>query len=317
MSSTWDYLNPYEYAKRIESSSMPPLIITAAITGGGAGKERNPNLPEFPEEQAKSAYECYNAGAVSVHIHARTDSGADTSSDPVKYADINKRVRDLCPDIIIGNTTGISPWEPREKAVEVLKAEPEMCSLNMGPFHGYMVQKKREAPLTGRPNDVQRDDILNVTWADVERIATQAKKQSIKPEMEVYNPSHFWNTQRLIKADLISTPYWFELIMASGFEMPTPEGLLHMVRCVPPDSMWSVIGVGPHQLTLGTISIIMGGHVRVGMEDNLYYKKGELVKSNAQLVERMVRIAREIGREIATPAQAREMLGMSKEPKKY
>ena len=153
MTYTWNYSDQYEYIKRIQTTTMPPLIITAAITGGGAGKEINPNLPEFPEEQAKSTYDAYNAGAASVHIHARDETGAVTSSNPVFYREINKRIRDLCPDIIIGNTTGLSPWEPRENAVKVLDAEPEMCSLNMGPFHAYYVSKKREAPLkraTGR-----------------------------------------------------------------------------------------------------------------------------------------------------------------------
>ncbi len=105
--------------------------------------------------------------------------------------------------------------------------------------------------------------------------------------------------------------------MAPGFEFPSVQGMVHMVECVPPDSMWSVIGVGPHQLTLGVISIIMGGHIRVGFEDNVYYKKGEMAKSNAQLVERIVRIAKELGREIATPAKAREMIGISQTPSKY
>jgi 3-keto-5-aminohexanoate cleavage enzyme len=315
--SIWNYSDPYEYTNRIERSLMPPLIITAAITGGGAGKERNPYLPEQPEEQAQSTYEAYLAGAASVHIHARDATGADTSADPARYREINKRVRDLCPDIIIGNTTGISPWEPREQAVKVLEAEPEMCSLNMGPFHANYVQKKRELPLQGRPQDILRDDILMVTWKDIERIARAALTKNIKTELEIYNPSMFWNAQKLIKENLISKPYWFELIFSSGFEMPTVKGLAHMVECVPPGSLWSVIGVGPHQLPLATVAIIMGGHVRVGFEDNLFYRKGELAISNAQLVSRIVRIAKELGREIATPAQAREMLGIPLTPRKY
>jgi len=317
MTYWWDYSNPYEYAKRIQGSQMQPLIITVAITGGGPGKELNPNVPEFADEQAQSTLEAYKAGAASVHIHARDETGSTTSSDPIRYREINKKVRELCPDIIIGNTTGLSPWEPRENAVKVLEAEPEMCSLNCGPFHALYTQKKREPPLRGRPEDVQRDDILMVTWKDVERIAKRAKEMGIKPELEIYNPSMFWNVQRLIAANLIEKPYWMELILGPGFEMPTPKGLIHMVDCVPDGSLWSVIGVGAHQLMLGVVSIIMGGHIRVGFEDNLYYSKGQLAKSNAQLVERIVRIAKELGREIATPAQAREMLGISKVPKKY
>ena len=179
------------------------------------------------------------------------------------------------------------------------------------------MQKKREPPLQGRPEDILRDDILMVTWKDVERIAKGALERKIKVELEIYNPSMFWNVQKLIKENLITKPYWMELILASGFEFPTVKGLTHMVDCVPAGSIWSVIGVGPHQLTLATVAIVMGGHVRVGFEDNLFYRRGELAVSNAQLVERIVRIAKELGREIATPAQAREMLGIPQTPRKY
>jgi 3-keto-5-aminohexanoate cleavage enzyme len=312
MSGVWNYSDPYEYAKRIERAEMPPLIITVAITGGGAGKERNPHLPETIDEQVMSTYEAYQAGAASVHAHARDETGTETSTDPARYRELNRRIREKCPDMIIGNTTGVSPWDEREKAINILDAYPEMCSLNMGPFHVYMLQKMREAPLKGRPEDVQRDDILLATWKDIERIAKLARERNIKPELEIYNASMFWNVQKLIKEGLISEPYWMELIFSSSYEPPTAKSLVNMVDLVPPGSLWSVIGVGPHQLPIATLSIIMGGHVRVGFEDNLFYRRGELATSNAQLVERVVRIAKELGREIATPAQAREMLGIEK-----
>lgn len=316
MSHIWNYSDSYEYVRRVEREEMPPLIITAAITGGGAGKERNPNLPETPEEQALSAHEAYKAGASSVHIHARDETGAETSMDPSLYRKVNRLTRELCPDIIIGNTTGVAPWVPREEVIKILDAEPEMCSLNMGSFEIIMVQKKREAPLKGRPNDVPRDDVMTITWREIERIAKIALEKDIKPEMEIYNASMFWNVQRLIREGLLKKPYWMQLIFSSGFEFPTPKALAKMVDCLPQDSMFSVIGVGAHQLPLTTMSIIMGGHVRVGLEDNLFYRKGQLA-SNAQLVERAVRIARELGREIATPAQARKMLGISETPRIY
>ncbi|OGO22879.1 MAG: hypothetical protein A2144_02515 [Chloroflexi bacterium RBG_16_50_9] len=296
---------------------LPPLIITVAITGGNAGKERNPNIPETIEEQIQSTYEAYNAGASSVHIHARDDTGAETSTDPLKYLALNRGIRARCPDMIIGNTTGASPWGSRDEAVKILDAQPEMCSLNMGPFVVNTLQKKREPPLKGRPHDIQRDDVLLATWKDIARIAKIALERDIKPELEIYNASMFWNVQRLIQENLIKKPYWMELIFARGFEFPTPRGLVNMVDCVPPDSMWSLIAVGPHQLPLATMAILMGGHVRVGLEDNLFYRRGELVKSNAQLVERVVRIAKELEREIATPAQSRKMLGISETPKQF
>jgi len=317
MSYIWNYSDPYEYVRRVEADDLPPLIITVAITGGNAGKERNPNIPETIEEQIKSTYEAYKAGASSVHIHARDDTGAETSTDPEKYRELNRGIREMCPDIIIGNTTGASPWGSRDEAVKILDAQPEMCSLNMGPFVVNTLQKRREPPLKGRPQDIQRDDVLLATWKDIERIAKIALERDIKPELEIYNASMLWNVQRLIRENLIKKPYWMELIFARGFEFPTPRGLAEMVERVPEDSLWSVIAVGAHQLPLTTMAILMGGHVRVGFEDNLFYRKGELVKSNAQLVERVVRIATELERKIATPAQAREMLGISQTPKQF
>lgn len=314
ISAIWNFADPYEYIERVQRNAMPPLIITVAITGGGTGKELNPNTPETPEEQARSVYEAYQAGASSVHIHARDETGAETSTDPAKYRKVNRLVRELCPDIIIGNTTGLAPWMPREGAIKILEAEPEMASLNMGPFHIKQVQKKREAPLGGRPADIVRDAILAVTWGEIEQIAKVCLERNIKPEMEIYHAPMFWSVQNLINQDLIKKPYWMQLIFSTLFEFPTPKAMTNMVDCLPPDSIFSVIGVGPHQLPLTTLSIIMGGHVRVGLEDNLYYQKGELAGSNAQLVERTVRIAKELGRKIATPSQAREMLGISQTP---
>ena len=305
VSYIWNYADPYEYVRRVEREEMPPLIITVAVTGGGPGKELNPNLPETIEEQTQSIYEAYNAGATSCHIHVRDETGAETSTDPSRYLEVNRRVRELCPDIIIGNTTGVSPWGPREQAMKILDAQPEMCSLNMGPFLVHRVQRKREAPLKGRPNDVCRDDVMRVTWGEIAYIAKTALERDIKPELEVYNASMLWNVQNLIRENLLKEPYWLQLIFSSGFEFPTPRALAHMVDRLPQKSMWSVIGVGPHQLPLTTMSILMGGHVRVGFEDNLFYGRGELAKSNAQLVERVVRIARELRRKIASPAEAR------------
>jgi 3-keto-5-aminohexanoate cleavage enzyme len=317
MPAVWNYSDPYEYIERVQRNAMPPLIITVAITGGGTGKELNPNTPETPEEQAQAVYEAYKAGACSVHIHARDETGAETSSDPARYRYINRLVRERCPDIIVGNTTGLAPWLPREGAIRILEAEPEMASLNMGPFHIKQIQKKREAPLKGRPEDIVRDAILPVTWTEIEQIARICLERNIKPEMEIYHAPMFWAMQNLINQNLLKKPYWMQLIFSTLFEFPTPKAVTKMVDCVPHDSLFSVIGVGSHQLPLTTLSIILGGHVRVGLEDNVYYKRGELAKSNAQLVERIVRLASELGRDIATPSQAREMLGLSQEPRQW
>ena len=317
MSYIWNYSDPYEYMRRVAKSEMPPLIITVAITGI-AGKENNQNVPETPDEQAQEAYRVYQAGAVSVHIHARDETGANCVGDPARCREINSKIRALCPDIIIGNSTAVRPHIAAEESLKVLEADPEICSFNMGAFCVRITFRKRPPPLKGRPNDEVQEWIWPFTFSFHERLARECLKRDVKPELEIYNPSMFEGVQNLIRQDLLKKPYWMQFIFSpiqSGFA--TPKHLITMIDCMPPDSMFSVIGIGWYQLPLTTMSILLGGHVRVGFEDNFYYQRGELAKSNAQFVERVVRIARELGREIATPAQAREMLGISKTPKHY
>lgn len=313
----WNYSDPYEYMTKVARHEMPPLIITVAISGAG-GKEVNPNFPEQPDEQAQQTYEAYKAGASIVHVHARDETGAESTADPARYREVNKKIRQLCPDIIIANSTGIGPDVSLDDALGVLDADAEMCSLNMGAFCVRLLQKARKPPLTGRPKDVLREWIFPYTFSFHEKAAKLCLERNIKPELEIYNPSMFEAVQNVIRGDLLKKPYWMQLIIAPmQGGIATPKQVITMIDYLPPGSMYSVIAVGPFQLPLTTLSILLGGHVRVGLEDNIYYKKGELAKSNAQLVERTVRIAKELGREIATPAQTREMLGLSATPKRW
>ena len=316
MDYLWNYSDPYEYMQRVTKKAMPPLIISVAITGG-SGKEENPNVPETPEEQAQQTYEAYRAGATCVHIHAKDETGATGVADASRSREINGLIRELCPDIIIGNSTGAGLTVPREKVLNVLDADPEICSINLGPIPVRKLQKRREPPLRGRDEDKLVDMVMPVTSGEQEAIAKKALEKGIKAELEVHNSSQFSSARNLIRQGLVEKPYWFQIIFSSRHEPATLACFAASMNCIPPDSMFSVIGVGAFQLPMTTVSIIVGGHVRVGLEDNLYFRKGELAASNAQLVERVVRIARELEREIATPAQAREMLGISKTPKQY
>jgi len=303
---------------RVARSAMPPLIISVAITGGGAGKELNPNLPETPEEQARQTFEAYQAGAAAVHIHARDETGANSVADPARFREINRQVRELCPDIIIGNSTGVGADVTPESALGVLEADPEICSLNMGPFAVRRVVKARKPPLRGRPEDVLREWIFPFTPTFHEKVAKKCLEKDIKPELEIYNATMFDAVQNLIRQELLKKPYWMQIVIGpitSG--IATPKNVLAMIDCIPPDSMYSIAAAGPFELPLTTVGMLVGGHVRVGLEDNPYYQKGKLAENNAQLVARAVRIAREFGRDIATPAQAREMLGISPTPRRW
>jgi len=317
---TLNYLDTREYMQNI-ARGMPRLIITVAITGGVAGKEVNSNLPETPEEQADSTYEAYKAGAAIVHIHARDPMNgyASASSRTEDYYKVNKLLRERCPDMIICNTTGVGPQKPRSEAVNAVYANPEMCSLNCGPLMVGGKLLKRVPPLSGRDEEVDLSDmVMPVTFKETETFAQEMKKKGVKPELEVYHTQMFNAVDNLIKKGLLQKPYSFSLIFSDSVAVPpTMQNFVSMVAGLPPDSVFQAIGVGPAQVPIITMSMLIGGNVRVGFEDNIFYKRGELLKSNAQAAERVVRIANELGREIATPLQARRMLGLSEKPTTY
>ncbi|NPV60741.1 MAG: 3-keto-5-aminohexanoate cleavage protein [Actinobacteria bacterium] len=314
----WDYRDPYEWMGRTRKG-LPPLIISVAITGGVEGKEANENLPETPEEQAEQTYEAYKAGASIVHVHARNpEVWWMTSSNPEDYLRINAMIRDKCPDIIINNTTGGGPELTTEQRMASIYANPELCSLNLGPFVLKVPLRERAEPLPSPRPAMVYDRCIPNSYADISLYAKTMKEKGIKPEMELYHPGMYWVVQDLIMQGLIDPPYDIQFVM--GFQtssFPTPQNLLSLVNELPPQSIFFAIGVGPFQLPMTVMSVLLGGHVRVGMEDNLYYSRGRKLKNNAELVARMVRIAHELNREVATPQQAREMLGISQEPSSY
>ena len=266
------------------------LILTVATTGGVHGKDVNPNLPEQPHEIASQVRECEKLGAAIVHVHGRDEHG---ENDPERLQAVNDAIREQCDDIIIQNTTGgQSPYENRIAGIRT-DPLPEMASLDMGPFN--------------RGKHI----ITEHTRHNIESIAREMHEKGIKPEMEVFNNGHLNEVYRLIDKDILDPPYYINLIFGPGtFTIPTPANLINMVDNLPERSCFNVLATGPHQLPLTTLGAIMGGHVRVGMEDNLYFERGEQVRSNAQLVERSVDVIRRLGRELATPDEARSMLGI-------
>lgn len=279
---------------------IPPdkVVITVAQTGAITNKTLNPNVPEQPQEIADSAYDCFNEGAAICHVHARNPQGENTS-DIDTFKDIHERIRQKC-SIIIQDSTGGGPNLTQEERINCLKAQPEMASLNMGTL------MRVSGPYKG------------IAWSnmphEIDYYLGEMDKRGIKPEMEVYNHAMLHEVRRLIKEGLVKKPYYINIVLGmkyQGAEPATPATFFSMVQNLPPDSIFNCTGVGQAQTTLGAISMVMGGCVRVGLEDNIYYRKGELVQSNAQLVARIVRIARELGKEPATPGEARRFLGLT------
>lgn len=278
---------------------MNKLIITAALTGGIHGKEANPALPEQPDEIIASAVECYEAGAAVVHLHARDESGRGTGDAGI-FRSINEGIKRRCP-VVIQNTTG-GPGIPVEKRILSLDAGPEMASLNMGSVVFF----------TGGGAQPEEVPFINMR-SEIEAFARAMRERGIKPELEVYNPSMFGEVKNLLDKGLLERPYYVNLVMnvgGMGGYPGTPANLVRMVEHLPEDAVFNVSGVGRAQLAMNTMAILMGGHARAGLEDNVYYRKGEPARSNAQFVLRLVRLASELGREVATPDEAREILGI-------
>jgi 3-keto-5-aminohexanoate cleavage enzyme len=309
---SWRYTDSEQYMQRVRGG-FPPLIICCACNGGLQGKEYNGAIPETPEEIAASVAAAYEAGAAMVHVHARDPEYLPGPARRVEHwQDVNARIREACPGIIINNTTGGGPGMSDEERLASLDVLPDMASLNLVPDMSRFALKERAAPLPHPRPPFEYDDCWPVSYRLVTWFATEMKKRGIKPELETYHPGGAWVIQDLIKRGLVEPPYWVQTVM--GYQTssyPTVQHVLDMLRDFPDGTLWLCSGIGPFQLPMTTLALILGGHVRVGLEDNVYYRRGELARSNAQLVERTARLARELGREVATAQQARQMLGLS------
>lgn len=312
--AAWDFRDPYVWMRKTARSGLPPLIITAAISGGGHGKESNPALPETPEEQAEEARRAYEAGAAQIHVHVRDpEDWSQCTGDPEDYGRVNRMIRERCPDAIINNSTGGGPTLTTEERYSPLYADPapDVATLNLGPFVSRFTMPAREAPLPHPRGPVEYDMCSGTTYGELNHYASVIEERGMKPELEIYDPGQYWVLRDLIYNGNVAPPYMVQFVLgAQTASFPTPANLLSLVNELPSGALFSVIGTGPFQIPMNVLGVLLGGHVRVGLEDNIYYRRGEKATGNAQLVARIRRIAEEMNREIATPVQAREMLGL-------
>ncbi|HLN60013.1 MAG TPA: 3-keto-5-aminohexanoate cleavage protein [Symbiobacteriaceae bacterium] len=269
---------------------MEKLIITVALDGAEVTKEQNPYLPVTPVELAEDAARVRNAGAAMVHVHGRLPDGTPTQSGSV-YAEILKETRERT-DIIVQTSTGGAVWMTAEERLQPVMLKPEMASLTTGTVN------------------FGRDVFMNSPEM-IEQFARTMVEQGVVPEIEAFDMGHINNALALVKQGILKLPLHFDFVMGvPGGIAPTVKNLLLMSESIPEGCTWSVAGIGRAQLPLATAAILLGGHVRVGLEDNVYYSKGVLA-SNEMLVARVVRLARELGREVATPDEARRILRLS------
>jgi len=267
---------------------MQKLIITAALTGAEVTREQQPALPVTPQEIAIAAEECAKAGASIVHLHAREADGTPTQ-DRETYRRIIAAIRERCDVIVQVSTGGAVGMTSAERLAPVTLA-PEMATLSMGTVNFG-------------------DDVFMNHPADMETFLHAMQQHGVKPEFEIFDTGMITTLNRWLKKGLLQGPQHVDFVLGiPGGMAGTPQALLYMVEQLPPAATWTVAGIGSAQLPLGTLAILLGGHVRVGFEDNVYYRKGELASSNAQLVARIARISEELNRPVATPAQARAIL---------
>jgi 3-keto-5-aminohexanoate cleavage enzyme len=282
--------------------STDPVVITCALTGGIHGKEANPNLPEQPDEIVAQGIAAAEAGAAVLHVHARNPDGSNTMDTEI-YRELHDR---LCAgtDAIIQLTTGGSPRLSVEERLNTVLLSPEMCSLNMGLLNFF----------------IGGEQVFFANHrSDIERFAREIAERGVRPELEVYSAAMLEEVQHLLSLDILEPPYVVNFVLhtpTQGGSRGTPENLHDLVARtralgVPEEDLRiNVSAMGPTQLPITTMALAWGFNIRVGMEDNVLYRKGEPLDSNAQLVERAVRIASELDRPVATPEQAREILAL-------
>lgn len=269
---------------------MSKLIITAALTGAEVTREQQSQLPITPEEIAEAALEAYQAGASIVHVHARTLDGSPTQDKKV-YGEIKTRIEEKCP-VIFQPSTGGATWHTAEERLQPVELSPEMATLSTGTCN------------FGR-------DVFSNPQDFYEQAARLMGERGVKPEIEVFEAGMIDNALRLVKDGLLQTPLHFNFVLGvPGALSASVRNLSFLVDSIPQGSTWTVSGIGRHETSLAMVALAMGGHVRVGFEDNIYFYRGQLAQSNAQLVARIARIAKELGREVASPAEAREILGL-------
>jgi uncharacterized protein (DUF849 family) len=303
---------------------MEKLIITAALTGNITLPTQTPHLPLTPQQIIDEALRAANAGAASVHIHGRDPKTGRPTTDPAVYREIAAGIKARSNVIVCITTGGTAYMTPEERAQVVPALKPELATFNMGTIN-FSIH-----PIADRYKDEDykfpwekefaigtKDFIFRNTFGDIEKLMQMVKENNTKPEFELYDVGHIYNLNFLVRRGIIKFPVWLQFVTGIlGGIGANLEEVMHMKqtadRLLGADNyIWSVIGAGyPAEFHLATLGIMMGGHARVGFEDNIFIERGVLAKSNAELVEKLVRIARELGREIATPDEARKILGL-------
>ena len=268
---------------------MQPLIVTVAAVGAELSPEQTPHLPLTPQQLGETAARCQAAGASIIHVHCRKDDGANTS-DVGRFAQALEAIR-ARSDLIVQFTTGGAIGMSVEERAAPLRLRPEMATLTCGTVNFG-------------------DDVFENSFPIMRGLLHEMQRYGVVPELEIFDAGHLVNAKRLEREGLLKFPAHVDFVLGvPGGLDASVRNLAHLVDALPDGCTWSVAGIGREQLPMALAALAMEGHVRVGLEDNIYYAKGRFA-SNEELVARVARIASELGRPVATPAEARSLLGL-------
>jgi 3-keto-5-aminohexanoate cleavage enzyme len=274
---------------------MDKLIITVATTGAMTTKENTPYLPTQPEEIAEEVYMAYQAGAAVAHVHVRTEDGKATM-DLERFRETVRLIKEKCDIIINMTSSGGLGWTDEQRIVPHVELKPDMGTFDAGTMNFY-------------------EGVFENSPSFLRKLGKAYIENGIKPEIEVFDIGMVWNAKRLQKEGFLKDPLHFQCCLnVHGGAEGSPRNLINLVDDMPAGSTWSAFGCGPTAMAITSMAIHMGGHVRVGMEDNVFLSKGVLARHNYEFVERVVRLANEFSRPIANVEEARQILGLP--PKK-
>jgi 3-dehydrocarnitine:acetyl-CoA trimethylamine transferase len=287
------------------------VIISCAVTGSADTPGRNPAVPVTPEQIATSAIDAAKAGAAIVHIHVRDPKTTQPSMDKALYREVVQRIRESGTDVLINLTTGPGarfthddrdPSKPSAESVlkspedrvrHVVELKPDICSLDMGSLN-------------------MGDRVFINTPKHLQTMATAIKDAGVMPELEVFETGHLLLAKRFIESGYVKPPGMFQICLGISWGQPaTPEAMTYMRNLLPPQAPWFAFGISLHQFPMVAQTVLLGGHPRVGLEDNIYLEKGKLAPSNAALVEKAAKIIAILGDQVATPGDARQILGLA------
>jgi uncharacterized protein (DUF849 family) len=287
------------------------VMISCAVTGSADTPGRNSAVPVTPQEIAQSSIDAAKAGAAIVHIHVRNPQTTKPSMDNALYREVVQRIRDSGTDVLINLTTGpgarfvhddADPSKPgsdstlrspEERVRHVVELKPDICSLDMGSLN-------------------MGDRVFINTPAHLQAMAASIKDAGVMPELEVFETGHLLLAKRFIENGYVKPPGMFQICLGISWGQPaTTEAMTYMRNLLPPDSPWFAFGISLHQFPMVAQTVLLGGHPRVGLEDNIYLEKGKLAPSNAALVEKAASIIEILGDHVATPTDARHILGLA------